>query len=160
MIEIQIDCSQAINALQGYRNKLKNKTPLMANNVQNKPIANEEFNNYLIKCNNDLLNSPEKLELIYNKRGINKETVVLAVIGYDFKKDCWVIPVKKDSIIVGFEYRDPGLKSGKSKQVWKEPNTPCCLANVNQITPFTIYLIILEGFIDAYTYWQYLRERG
>lgn len=30
MIEIQIDCSEAINALQSYKNKIKNKTPLMA----------------------------------------------------------------------------------------------------------------------------------
>ena len=114
---------------------------------------------YMLYCEYELMENKKAQEYMLKKWGLTHDTCSTMGIGIDPKKKAWVLPVFSKSGLLGYEYRDNTLKSGKEKKVWKENGTPCCLAEVNAINPETKYLIILEGFKDAYTYYQYLKEK-
>ena len=123
----------------------------------------EQYCEYMCITNDYLLEHEELLDLLYKKRGIDRQTVEDCYIGYDNTEEHWVIPIlslKYDSMIMGFEYRrkifdkyDNGSKVRREKgyitdicPVWGRSKAKT--------------LIISEGFWDAYSLHQYLRGRG
>jgi len=119
----------------------------------------EEFFLYMLKCNDELLKDKKALQYLYDKRGIDSNTVGFCGIGIDKIKRRWVFPTFEygcETIIriVGFEYRPPDLsKNG----MYREKDTPTCMAMVNAYTPDTKALAILEGYLDAYAFTQHLK---
>ena len=79
------------------------------------------------------------------------------MIGIDKIQRRWVFPAYDEHTLVGFEYRPPDLDR---KCIYKERTTPSTLAQVNIRTEETQALVILEGFIDAYTFYQHLYRKG
>ena len=115
---------------------------------------------YKDKCCQELCNSTKWLNYLKQSRGINKNTALLK-LGIDTTKKCWVIPVyddtQRDYKLIGFEYR--GLDF-TNKKIWKEKGTYSCLSPINKKTCQTEIMIVLEGFWDAYCFYQYLTEKG
>lgn len=115
------------------------------------------------KYTENLLNSPELLDLLYQKRGIDRQTIIDCGLGFDTKKEEWTMPIfslKYNGSIMGFEYRrknfDKYANGNKLRRdkgyitdiavVWG-----CCKAKT---------LLICEGFWDSYCIHQYLRNKG
>ncbi len=117
---------------------------------------------YACKCRDDLLNNQAYLNNIEQKRGINKTTIESSYIGFDFLKNRWVFPTvpyttDKNNYISGFEYRPFDLnKNG----ICRDKGSQTCMCMVNPYTPNVSCLVILEGYIDAYTFKQHLYEQG
>ena len=68
----------------------------------------EQYVEYMCLANEKLLESQEMLDLLYEKRGIDRQTVIDCGIGYDDTEEHWVIPIfslKYDGMVMGFEYR-------------------------------------------------------
>jgi hypothetical protein len=121
-------------------------------------IINPEFLEYQSKCNTELMNDPKSLAYLEKKRGITPLTVARTGIGIDRAKRAWVFPIYNEFTLLGFEFRDAALTSGKDKKVWKkytEGGITDCLAQINTRTPDTHTLVIIEGFIDGYLFWQF-----
>lgn len=122
----------------------------------------QNFLSYLHRCNENLLQNNAALDLIFNKRGINKSTVESCKIGLDKGFSRWIFPTfefncNNEQLINGFEYRCYDL--GK-KGLHREKNTPTCMAMVNSYTPDKSCLVILEGYLDAYAFFNHIQEQG
>ena len=68
----------------------------------------EDYVIYTCMANDKLLENQEILDFLYEKRGIDKQTVIDCGIGYDDTEEHWVIPIFSllyDGMIMGFEYR-------------------------------------------------------
>lgn len=150
---------------------LKNKDVMSSYNYNRgfsestKPSVDKDkrqiFLSYLHKCNENLLQNNAALDLIFDKRGINKNTVKSCKIGLDKGSNRWVFPTfefncYKEQLLNGFEYRCYDL--GK-KGLHREKNTPTCMAMVNEYTPTMSCLVILEGYLDAYAFFNHLQEQ-
>ena len=142
-----------------FKNTAKRSTPA-------KPVITEEkhqeFSLYMLKCNDELLNNTTALSFLLKKRGINKDTVEYCKIGINTNKHRWVFPTfeytcKDVGLIAGFEYRPSDLSK---KGLYREKNTPTCMAMINVYTPDKKCLAILEGYLDAYAFTQHLKEQG
>lgn len=89
------------------------------------------------------------------QRGINRHTIELTGLGFDFIEGKWVIPIfNMNTYIVGFEYR---AKNFKDKKIWREIGCPSCLAHVYGNGKKAI---IQEGFLDSYCTVQMLDQKG
>ena len=132
-----------------------NERPIVSNETH---IKNVEYSQ---KCRNEFLNNAERLAYLEQKRGIKTDTVASVDLGIDLTKNCWVIPVynliQDNKKLIGFEYRSLDFDN---KKIWKEPGTYSCLSPINQKSSKTEIMIVLEGFWDAYCFYQYLTERG
>jgi len=147
-----------------------------AKEKEQKVIDFEANDAYFIKCFDNLLNHPSALKFLEEKRGIKPETAIHCGMGIDTEKQRWVIPVFKigslnwedpkfwNPKILGFEYRRSDFSlfdiNGKKFKCHKQPSTPSTLVEINGKSPEMRKLIIMEGFFDAYLYWQYLKENG
>ncbi len=120
-----------------------------------------EFFEYMLKCNDELLQDKKSLTYLMKQRGLRKETVAFCGLGIDKVKRQWVIPTfaysVSDCFITGFEYRPPDLSKNGLK---REKDTPTELAQINGYTPKTKILVLVEGYFDAYALYQYLAEIG
>ena len=162
--------SHSANVLKDIFSKNKDKSyyvskPVLRHNPEKPIISKEkhqEFLLYRLKCNDELLNNEKALDFLYNKRGINKDTVEYCGIGLDKAKKRWVFPTFEFShnteiSITGFEYRPLDLsKNG----LYREKNTPTCMAMINAHTPYKKCLAVLEGYLDSYVFAQHLKEQG
>lgn len=122
----------------------------------------QKFFFYMLKCNDELLNNEKALKFLFENRGINRDTVEYCGIGIDSVKRRWVFPTfeyncKVDDLITGFEYRPSDLSK---KGLYREKNTPTCMAMINSYTPDRKCLAILEGYLDAYAFAQHLKDKG
>lgn len=122
------------------------------------------FYTYQHDCNKALLKNEKSLQFLYKKRGITKETVEFCGLGIDTDKSFWAIPVYSFDNLVGFEYRKSDFKDfeyqGKTYKCKKEPGTKSCMAQINGKLPSAEILVILEGFLDGYVFWQHLHEKN
>lgn len=92
---------------------------------------------YITKCSIELSEDEKSKEFLKKHRGLYGATLGLG-IGIDKKNKRWVFPaIDFDFKLIGAEYRSSHFIITKDKS-----------------------LIIIEGFIDAYTLWQYLKEQG
>lgn len=123
----------------------------------------EQYLIYMCLANEKLLESQEMLDLLYEKRGIDRQTVVDCGIGYDDTEEHWVIPIfslKYDYMVMGFEYRRKNFdKYDNGSKVRREKGY------ITDICPVwgrekAKTLIISEGFWDSYALHQYLRNKG
>lgn len=123
----------------------------------------EQYLMYMYLANEKLLESQEMLNLLYEKRGIDRQTVIDCGIGYDDTEEHWVIPIfsltYKD-MLMGFEYRRKNFdKYSNGSKVRREKGY------ITDICPVwgrekAKTLIISEGFWDGYALHQYLRNKG
>jgi 5S rRNA maturation endonuclease (ribonuclease M5) len=144
---------------QGFRPDIKiNHIPPKKKEIR----INTHYHKYQYLTNKKLLQNKEAMEYIKNKWGLTKETIEFTGIGINTRKRTWVLPIcNTQGYLVGFETRDVGLKCGKEKRVRKitmKDGSCNCFAQINSEKGKEI-LIILEGFKDAYTFWQYLHEQ-
>jgi len=123
----------------------------------------EQYMEYMCLTNDELLKNQELLDLLYEKRGINKQTVDDCCIGYDDTEEHWVIPIfslKYDGYIMGFEYRRKNFdKYSNGSKVRREKGyiTDICPVFGGKKAK-TLYII--EGFLDAMCLHQYLKEKN
>ena len=105
-----------------------------------------------------LWDNEKALQYLEQKRGLNRDTAAYMEIGLTENKH-WSFPMfNNESGLIGFEYRMPdfskfedGLKIHKSKGYWS------CFAS---ITGKGENLIILEGFLDGYSFYQIVKDKG
>ena len=123
----------------------------------------EQYIEYMLLANEQLLSNEELLNLLYEKRGIDRQTVVDCGIGYDNTEEHWVIPIfslKYENMVMGFEYRRKNFdKYPNGSKVRREKGYVTDICQVwgrNKAKT----LIISEGFWDAYALHQYLRNKG
>ena len=122
----------------------------------------EQYVEYMLLANEKLLDNPKMLDLLYEKRGIDKQTVIDCGIGYDDTEEHWVIPIfsLKYDLIMGFEYRRKNFdKYDNGSKVRREKGfiaDVCPVWGCNKAK--TLY--VLEGFLDAMCLRQYLRNKG
>ena len=113
-------------------------------------------------CNDYLLGNDELLNLLYQKRGINKETVYNMNIGFEPHLNKWVFPnygYRTDAgmEILGYELRP---KDFSKKGLCRSKGSPNNLSAVNRYNKDTEILCVVEGYLDAYSLWQHLNEHG
>jgi len=136
-----------------------------------KPIdLGDKWWNYITECNQKLLNNPRALKYLYKKRGLSENSVTAFMIGIDenkilpraIDKGCYTFPIFYNGNLVDVEFRFKDLLSGGAKIVSRlsskdkgHEETVACLSDISLgIDPK--YLIILEGFIDAYSFYEFL----
>lgn len=146
------------NQINYYRNPRVN--PKCANPIITEEKAQENLL-YMLNANYALLNNEKALDYIKTKRGINKETIEHCGIGLDTSRLRWVFPTfefgnNETSKIVGFEYRPEDLsKDG----LYREKGSLTCMANINSYTSYKSFLVVVEGYLDAYVFLQHLKEQ-
>ena len=123
----------------------------------------EQYLSYMCLANEKLLESQELLDLLYEKRGIDRQTVIDCSIGYDDTEEHWVIPIfslKYDGMVMGFEYRLKHFgKYANGSKVRREKGYIVDICPVwGQSKAKT--LILCEGFWDGYALHQILRNSG
>lgn len=141
--------------VQDYTEPLKQELP---------PDKLNEFKRNMIRWNTDLLKDELRLTNINLCRGINKNTVEDVLLGIN-PYNQWTLPTIKyststnieDIEVIGFEYRAEQLDK---KKITREKGTPSHLAMINMYKPTTEILIVVEGYFDGYTLYQYLTEKG
>jgi DNA primase len=133
-----------------------------------KESVQEEYWEKLCACNQYLLGNQKLLDLLYDKRGIDKQTVTDCDIGFDKEKEEWTIPLISLSYckLMGFEYRRknfdlyPAWKEGdKQSKVRRDSGYVSDVCVVYDSGQKEI-LYIMEGFWDSYCIHQYLRNKG
>ncbi len=117
--------------------------------------------NYI--SNQELLRNSEYLQFLLTKRRITKETVQNCKIGLNVKKNRFEFPIfefnpiNSAQTVISFEFRPLDLsKNG----LYREKNTPTGLAQINSYVENTRYLIVIGGFIDGYSLFQWLKEHN
>ena len=122
-------------------------------------ITEELIHNF----NEYLLNNQELLLLLEDKTGINKDTVKSFKIGFSQPHDMWVFPaIDFNGNLFGAEFRTKYFTefidyANKKSKVKRPTGTDSRLCKINNpIHPKD--LIIIEGFKDAYTIYQYLKK--
>ena len=123
----------------------------------------EQYIEYMWIANDLLLKNQELLDFLYEKRGIDRQTVFDCGIGFDDTENHWVIPIFSltyDAMIMGFEYRLKHFgKYANGSKVRREKGYITDICKVWGRDKAKT-LIIAEGFWDAYCLHQYLRNLG
>lgn len=146
-----------------YYNNTKQFKPVKTETKENKvniytPEKQEEMLLYLYKCNEYLLNNETLLNRFEAERGINKDTIQDCGIGFDKERNSWVITSFEyritGSYIIGFEYRPADF----SKKILRSTGTPLKMCMINSYITSIEALAIVEGYMDGYALYQYLKE--
>ena len=135
---------------------------------EQKPIMKTKSSltmDYIIECNLALLECEKSKTFLKNQRGLYGETLTLG-IGIDKIKKVWIFPCfdLQTGELFGAEYRTSYMIFTKDKRdkgnegLSKAPGTSARLCTINNIKKADT-LIIVEGFIDAFTLWQMLNEQ-
>ena len=122
---------------------------------------------YIAKCSDELEQDKKSKEFLYKNRGLCGETLGLG-IGIDKKNKRWVFPaISFNFDLIGAEYRTSYFIMTKDKRpkeckngLFKAKGTPSDWSLINQASNKNKSLIVIEGFLDGYTLWQYLKEQG
>lgn len=122
---------------------------------------------YITKCSYELEQDEKSKEFIKKNRGLYGETLDLG-IGIDKENKRWVFPaIGFDFKLIGAEYRTSHFMMTKDKRpqdcqrgLFKAKGTASDLCLINQASNKDKSLIMVEGFIDGYTLWQYLKKQG
>lgn len=120
-------------------------------------INKEELLMYMCEATEELLEAEPVVEWLYNKHGINKQSIIDCGIGMDADKNAICFPIfsiNHEQILVGFEYR----LIGETKKIWRTKDSPSGIAQVwgRKSAP---YVIILEGYLDCYCFKQFLEKK-
>lgn len=161
------DNNHSKTILSDMNKKFNGICPKSQNNVI-KPVTNSvkitseqisNYENYMYKCNENLVFDKTLLELAFTKRGLKHITISCTKMGYDKYKQVWTIPTFKydcrEQKVIGFEFRPHDFsKNG----LYRTKGTPNCLATINAYYPEIEALCVVEGYLDAYLLLQYLIE--
>jgi|GEM_PF-3881937 len=118
--------------------------------------VNEEI---VLRCNDYLLKNEERLNQIKNIRGITKGTIADLKIGFVEESNCWILPnYDLEGKLIGYEFRTQDFKpNSRGRKSWRSQGEAKKLCKINQpVNPKNI--IVLEGFLDGYVFYQYLKE--
>lgn len=125
---------------------------------------------YIAKCTYELENDEQAKAFLKKHRGLHSETALELGIGIDKGNKRWVFPAMSMEFpftLIGAEYRTSQMIMTKDKRpknykggLFKAKGTPADLCLINQASNKNKSLIIIEGFVDGYTLWQYLKEQG
>lgn len=146
----------------GYWLKSKEEREKSKPKIEKKPlwyeINKEELLMYMCEATEELLDAEPVVEWLYNKHGINKQSISDCGIGMDADKNAVCFPIfsiNHEQILVGFEYR----LIGETKKIWRTKDSPSGIAQVwgRESAP---YVIILEGYLDCYCFKQFLEKKG
>ena len=146
----------------GYWQKSKEEREKSKPKFEKKPlwyeINKEELLMYMCEATEELLEAEPVVEWLYNKHGINKQSIIDCGIGMDADKNAICFPIfsiNHEQILVGFEYR----LIGETKKIWRTKDSPSGIAQVwgRKSAP---YVIILEGYLDCYCFKQFLEKKG
>lgn len=159
--EGQITVLRMINEYRsktGYWQKSKEEREKSKPKIEKKPlwyeINKEELLIYMCEATEELLDAEPVVEWLYNKHGINKQSIIDCGIGMDADKNAICFPIfsiNHEQILVGFEYR----LIGETKKIWRTKDAPSCLAAIYGRTTAP-NIIICEGYKDAYCLKQML----
>lgn len=160
-----ITCFKSNEHTRNLRENYKSLKPVKQN-IQSKVIQIgfqeekiKENMKYLKQCQKYLVEDYNNL--IWH-RGFKVSILKELGIGVDSTKQCWVFPIyhHPTNKLIGFEYRDiqllPRKEGGK---VWREEGSFSCLAQITK-KPVGVKIppiIIVEGFIDAYSLYHYMK---
>ena len=126
-------------------------------------LLQSQYVEYMYITNEYLLEHEDLLSYLYEKRGIDRQTVIDCCIGFDDTENHWVIPIfslKYEGMLMGFEYRLKEFgKYGNGSKVRRERGYITDICPVYGSSKAKT-LIISEGFWDSYALHQYLRNRG
>ena len=125
------------------------------------PEKQEELIIYQQECTYSLLDNDILLKKLEDIRGINRNTVIDCGIGFDVKRNSFAIPnyqysTNTDCYLIGFEYRPADFQ----KRIIRSKNTPTELTMINCFTPETEILAIVEGYMDGFALYQFLKENN
>ena len=146
----------------GYWQKSKEEREKSKPKIEKKPlwyeINKEELLIYMCEATEELLDAEPVVEWLYNKHGINKQSIIDCGIGMDADKNAICFPIfsiNHEQMLVGFEYR----LIGETKKIWRTKDSPSGIAQVwgRKSAP---YVIILEGYLDCYCFKQFLEKKG
>lgn len=139
---------------EDYKQKVVIKQPQKTQWALNK----DKYFEYQHLCNSHLLQLPECLGFLFEKRGLTKKTVELVGLGYDHTENKFVIPIYslKHKTITDFEMR---LKD-ENKKVINRVGGGCSTIAVIYGLNASDTLYITEGFIDGYVLVQWLLDKG
>lgn len=110
-------------------------------------------------CSEYLLNNVELLGTLERERGINRDTVKKLKIGFSEECGCWVIPnYSPQRELIGFEFRTHDFKKSRNGlKLWRSKGKAHTLCLVHA-SSHPKNAVILEGFMDAFAFYQYLAE--
>ena len=117
-------------------------------------VNREELLQYQIEAEQELLEAEPVVDWLYEKHGINEQSIRDCGIGLDADKNAICFPIyslQHEQMLVGFEYRLIGDK----KQIWRTDQVPACLAGIWGRENAS-HVIICEGYKDAYCLKQML----
>ncbi|MGM9544525.1 MAG: toprim domain-containing protein [Romboutsia timonensis] len=159
IIKCFFDDSHTLQVLDLINKNSEHKNYKVTNKTKEIPIwerNQDKYIEYLGLAQNVLLNRPDLLDFIYNKRGLRKETLDLCGVGFDDTENCFVIPIisLKVNKIVDFELRE----YSKVKKIRRVGGGSATIAKIyGKDKSDTLY--ICEGFIDAITLVQWLLDK-
>lgn len=147
-----------INFIEKYEDNPKELKTILKE-ISFLKVTDELINNF----NKYLLNNQELLLLLKEKTGINKNTIENLKIGFSQPHDMWVFPaIDFNDNIFGAEFRTKYFTEfidydNRKSKVKRPTGTDSKLCKINNhIQPKD--LIVIEGFKDAYTIYQYLKK--
>jgi hypothetical protein len=118
----------------------------------------KENTKYLTKCRKNL---NDDYNTLISHRGLKVSTLQELKVGIDLEKQAWVFPIfhHPTNKLIGFEYRDINMYPRKEGgQIWRSEGSFSCLAQINSKPAGYDSIIIMEGFMDAYCAYQYMKE--
>ena len=138
----------------------KNDRPVQRTSVSEVPkweIMQEKYIEYMVQCQEELLNNQELLDYVYKKRGLSKKVIDWVGLGFDSEANQFVIPIfglKEGCAITDFELRAYGDKKIISR-VGGGHNTVAMIYGAAKAKT----LIFCEGFMDGYALLQFMLDK-
>lgn len=128
-----------------------------ANSVPKWVTMQGKYVEYMVRCQEELLNNQELLDYVYKKRGLSKKVVDLVGLGFDSEANQFVIPILglKEDMITDFELRAYGDKKVISR-VGGGHNTVAVIYGTQKAKT----CFFTEGFLDGYALLQYLFDKN
>lgn len=127
------------------------------NSVPKWVVLQDKYVEYMVQCNQELLDNPQILDYVYQKRGLTADTIKLTGMGFDSEANQFVIPIfgLKEDCITDFELRAYGDKKVISR-VGGGHNTVAVIYGTKKAKT----CLFTEGFLDGYSLLQFMREKG
>lgn len=149
---------EVLKQMNGNKNEYQ---PVQKTSVPEVPkweVIQEKYVEYMVQCQEELLNSQELLDYVYKKRGLSKKVIDRVGLGFDSEAQQFVIPIfglKEGGKITDFELRAYGDKKVISR-VGGGHNTVAMIYGAAKAK--TLYFT--EGFLDGYALLQFLLDKN
>lgn len=148
---------EVLKKMNGNKNEYQPVKKTSVPEVPKWEVMQEKYIEYMVQCQEELLNNQELLDYVYKKRGLSKEVIDWVGLGFDSEAQQFVIPnfgLKEGCAITDFELRAYGDKKVISR-VGGGHNTVAMIYGAAKAK--TLYFT--EGFLDGYALLQYLFDK-